>query len=156
MRLPPNVRVQLGHSKRACIGIAVAALATGALVVLLELPMLPTLAMVAVLLGWAGNAIRVIGLRRGPRAIVELTLTGDRMIVVRLGGGRLLAGHVRDATYVGSRITTVVWRPDRRMFSRSLLVLPDMLPADDFRRLRILLRYGRVPASVGTTRPDSS
>jgi hypothetical protein len=36
-----------------------------------------------------------------------------------------------------------VWRPDRSRFSRAEFILPDMLPADDFRRLRVLLRYGR-------------
>ena len=27
--------------------------------------------------------------------------------------------------------------------SRSILILPDMLPADDFRRLRLLMRHSR-------------
>ena len=27
--------------------------------------------------------------------------------------------------------------------AQTVLILPDMLPADEFRRLRVLLRYGR-------------
>jgi hypothetical protein len=70
-----------------------------------------------------------------------------------MGDGRLVAGHVRAATYVGAWITTIVWRPDGSRLSRTILVLPDMLPDEDFRRLRVMLRYARsgevqdVPAS---------
>jgi hypothetical protein len=54
---------------------------------------------------------------------------------------------------VGAWITTIVWRPDNWRLSRTILVLPDMLPDEDFRRLRVMLRYARsgevqdVPAS---------
>ena len=34
--------------------------------------------------------------------------------------------------------------------ARTIVVLPDTLPADDFRRLRVVLRYGR-PAAGGAT-----
>jgi hypothetical protein len=42
-----------------------------------------------------------------------------------------------------------VWRRDgSRWWARApaIVVLPDMLPADEFRRLRVALRYGRPPA----------
>ncbi len=37
----------------------------------------------------------------------------------------------------------VVWRPDGARWSRTVLIVPDMLPAEDFRRLRVMLRYAR-------------
>jgi len=40
-------------------------------------------------------------------------------------------------------LSTLVWRPFGRWRSRAILLLPDMLPPQDFRRLRVLLRYGR-------------
>jgi hypothetical protein len=80
---------------------------------------------------------------------VALWLTGDRTIVVRRGDGRLVAGHVRSSSYVGARITTLVWRPDGAWGSRVELILPDMLQPDDFRQLRVLLRYGRSEAAHG-------
>jgi hypothetical protein len=75
--------------------------------------------------------------------VLEIVLSADRLIVVRDGRDQLIAGHVRAATYVGARITTIVWRPDGAWRSRAELILPDMLPAEDFRRLRVQLRYGR-------------
>ena len=81
---------------------------------------------------------------------MALWLTGDRMLVVRMGDGRLVAGHVRAATYVCARVTTIVWRPDGARLSRAEWILPDMVETDDFRRLRVLLRYGRSDVAQGT------
>ena len=150
MRLPPAVHVQLAPSRLAVawiVGVALAACA-----VLCTLPFDPALIGLAVLAiaVWAGDRVVVIALRRGPRAITGLWLTGDRMVVVRTGLGALVAGHVRAASYVGARVTTIVWRPDDARLSRAEWILPDMLPADDFRRLRVLLRYGRSDVAQGS------
>jgi hypothetical protein len=51
-------------------------------------------------------------------------------------------------------VTTIVWRPDRAAWwvpASSILLLPDMLPADDFRRLRVVLRYGRPVVGEATS-----
>jgi hypothetical protein len=150
MRLPPAVHVTLAPSRRAVAWIA--GVAVVACIVVLTLPIDPVLSGLAMLgiVVWAGDRIVVVAWRRGPRASVALWLTGDRMLVVRTGEGGLVAGHVRAASYVGARITTIVWRPDGGRWSRAEWILPDMLPADDFRRLRVLLRYGRSDVAQGT------
>ena len=105
------------------------------------------------LLGWALVSFQRQAVRRGNGVVKELRLAPDLILVVCLGDGRLIAGHVRRATYVGPWLTSIVWRPDGAWWSRSLLVVPDMLPEDDFRRLRVMLRYARsadvqrIPAS---------
>ncbi len=75
--------------------------------------------------------------------------TADLQIAVTTGDGACERGRVRPDSYVGARITTIVWKPDRARLSRAILLLPDMLPPDDFRRLRILLRYGRSEPTQG-------
>lgn len=143
MRMPPAVHVALGPSRLA--GMAIGALALATLAVLFALPLAAwqqSAATVAIA-GWAWVAFRVVALRRGAWAVTALTLAHDRMVIVCRGDGALVAGHVRSATYVGALLTSVVWRPDDSRWSRAVLVLPDMLPAEDFRRLRILLRYAR-------------
>jgi hypothetical protein len=149
MRLPPALHVSLAASPRAAALIVALALATCAVLALLPLdPVLLALCMVTVVV-WAGDRVHVVALRRGPRATCALWLTGDHLLVVRRGSGALLAGHVRSATYVGARMTSIVWRPDGARCSRAEWILPDMLPADDFRRLRVLLRYGRSDDAQG-------
>jgi toxin CptA len=149
MRLPPAVRVTLQPSRRAVAWVVGMALCTCGVVATLPIdPVIVGLVVIAILV-WAGDRVVVVALRRGPRASVALWLTGDRTIVVRRGDGRLVAGHVRSSSYVGARITTLVWRPDGAWGSRAELILPDMLQPDDFRQLRVLLRYGRSEAAHG-------
>lgn len=149
MRTPPAVHVAFGPSRLAGAGIGALALVTLAVLFALPLPAWQQSAVTVAVAGWAWMAFRVHALRRGAWAVTALTLAHDRMVIVCRGDGTLVAGHVRSATYVGSLLTSVVWRPDNAHWSRAVLVLPDMLPAEDFRRLRILLRYARNDVAEG-------
>ena len=60
-------------------------------------------------------------------------------------------GRVRDGSFVAPWLTALRWRPEGAWLDRSLLVLPDMLGADEFRRLRVLLRLGK-PRHQGQAR----
>ncbi len=143
MRLPPAVIVEFTPSRT--LGVAIGLMTFATLVVLLTLP-LPAwqhCALVVTLLAWAVRAFRRHALRRGSPACTGLRLAPNRLVAVRTGDGRLTAGHVRSSTFVAPWLTTVVWRPDGARWSRSILIVPDMLPAEDFRRLRVMLRYAR-------------
>lgn len=153
MHWPPPVRVVFATSRTALALIATLAVGTCALIATLPVePAAMGLATIGVLT-WAIDRIYVVALRQGPRAVRELELRGDLTVIVVNGDGAPSAGRVRRQSYVGARLTTVVWRPFGRWRSRTILVLPDMLPAQDFRRLRVLLRYGRSDVTHG--RPAS-
>ena len=153
MRMPPSVHVVLSPSRIAGAGIGLLAVATIALTIALPLQPPLQIAMIAAVVAWSGWSFHVDALHRGRFAVTEVRLAPDLILVACMGDGRLVAGHVRAATCVGAWITTIVWRPDGWRWSRAILVLPDMLPAEDFRRLRVMLRYARsgeaqdVPAS---------
>jgi len=149
MRNAPSIDVTLGPSPLAGVATGVMALATLVVVLVLPVPSWTHALGCAVVLSTAWGTFRTLGLRSGARAVVALHLGADRMLVVRHGDGRLVAGHLRSATYVAATLTTIVWRPDGAWRSRAILVLPDMLPAEDFRRLRILLRYARSGVAQG-------
>lgn len=81
---------------------------------------------------------------RGVPALVHVG--HDRRITTSSRDGRSHDGVVLDDSYVGAWVTTIVWRRDgasRLAPAESILILPDTLPVDEFRRLRVLLRYGR-------------
>ena len=83
----------------------------------------------------------------------------DRRIAVIDHAGRSLAGPILDDSYVGARVTTIVWRADEDRWwrpARTLLILPDSLPRDEFRRLRVVLRYGRVAGDEGSSDVEAS
>ena len=153
MDWPPPVRVVFATSRTALALIATLGFATCAVIATLPIePAAIGLATIGVVT-WAIDRIYVVALRQGPRAVRELELRGDLTVVVVNGEGAPCAGRVRNQSYVGARVTTLVWRPFGRWRSRTILVFPDMLPAQDFRRLRVLLRYGRSDVTHG--RPAS-
>ena len=102
-----------------------------------------------VMAAWARDCIRLHATRHAGRAAIELMLSSDAVLVVRHRNGRLVAGHARSASFVHPLFTSIVWRADRARFSRSLPIIADMLDPDDFRQLRVLLRYGRREVSAG-------
>ena len=94
-------------------------------------------------------AVLISGLRqsigRGVPALLHIGI--DRRITVTDRAGRSLAGPILDDSYVGAFLTTIVWCADGDRWWRpahTVLILPDSLPKEDFRRLRVALRYGRV------------
>lgn len=62
----------------------------------------------------------------------------ERGGAVRVDG---VAGELRDGSFVAPWLTLVRWRRAGARCDRTVLVVPDMLPPDDFRALRVLLRW---------------
>ena len=89
-------------------------------------------------IAWTGGfAWIALGRLRAPRRL-EVDASG----MVSLDG---LAGLLRDGAFVAPWLTIVRWRPHGAWWDRTLLVTPDRLSAEDFRRLRVLLRWWRPP-----------
>jgi toxin CptA len=148
MKSVPRLDVDLKRPRAAPALVAGTHLATAALIALLPLPNGLDIggAAIVTLCGlWI--LMRICG----TRAPAALTLDLDRRIVVRVRGGATATGTIEADSCVGPRVTTIVWRPDGACRVRTLLLLPDALAAEDFRRLRVMLRYGRVPLSAAGT-----
>ncbi|MBU6483488.1 MAG: hypothetical protein KGR23_01675 [Betaproteobacteria bacterium] len=146
---PVPVRVAPAASRSAYALICALAAFAGAVVATLPVhAFLRGLGAIAIV-AWAADRVRVVALRRSPRSVRRIELDGHLQIGVTTGGCAFDHGRVLPDSYVGARITTIVWKPDRARLARAILLLPDMLPPDDFRRLRILLRYGRSESTQG-------
>jgi hypothetical protein len=143
MRLPVQLRVSPRPSRVATAAIPALAAVMFGVVLSLHAPAACDLVAAVALAGWAHHHIRLHGTRTARHAVVEILLSSDAVIVTRRGDGKLRAGHVRSATFVHPLFTSIVWRPDGARWSRTLPLVPDMLSLDDFRQLRVLLRYGR-------------
>jgi hypothetical protein len=149
MRLPDQLRVPLRPSRTATVAIAMLASATFGIWMTLPVAPVAVLVVAVCLAGWARHHLRRHGTRTATGAIVEVMLSSDALIVVRRRDGRLTAGHVRAGTFVHPWFTSIVWRPDGERWSRTIPLLPDMLGIDEFRRVRVLLRYGRREVTAG-------
>jgi hypothetical protein len=126
-----QVEAILGRSKRAEGFVGAGALATAVLVGGLPLP----LEAHALGLAWIGYG-SLSALRR-IRPGVRLRIDSGGAIEVGQA-----CGSVREGSFVAPWLAVVRWRPAGAWRDRSLLVAPDMLGADEFRRLRVLLRWG--------------
>ena len=97
-------------------------------------------------------SLRMWALRSSRRSIVAIELGGDAQVALTERGGRRIEGRVGADSYVGASLTTLVVRGNSAFASRATAILPDMLPGEDFRRLRVLLRL----AEPGKNSPASS
>jgi toxin CptA len=149
MRSPAHLTVTLRRSRIATCWLASLAVLAAVLLAIMPAPAWLDVGGALVVAAWAVHRIRLHGTRRSPRSIVELSLSEDRWIAMRDGAGEVSAGVVLDSSHVHPWFTSIVWRPAGARFARSLPIAPDMLDADDFRRLRVLLRYGRRADSAG-------
>ena len=151
----PRLRLALRPSRIGCAWVTSLCVLSAGLLVAVPLPLT---ALVFSAIAVAG--VLVSGLWRCTgRGVPALMHVGhDRRITVTDYDGRSRAGTILDDTFVGASITTIVWRCDGLAWWRpapAIIVLPDMLSSDEFRRLRVALRYGR-PAARGTTSDDDA
>ena len=137
-----NYRVRFARSRIAAAFIVVSGGATLALVLAIALAPLAKCAIVA----WVGvamlDAYRTVATRSGGRGVRELWLGRARGIEIVDAAGRPRHGEVRDGSFVAPWLTVIRWRPAGARYDRTIVVLPDMLGRDSFRRLRVLLRWG--------------
>jgi len=139
MKGPGPLKVKLGRSRLAAAFVFVSHIATASLLAFAPVDaMLRAAAVVAI----GAHALRSWALQGAARAVVGVELSADRRAVLIERCGRRCEGEVRAESYVGERLTTLVVRPDGACVSRAVAILPDMLPEEDLRRLRVLLRYG--------------
>jgi hypothetical protein len=132
-----RVEAVLARSRRARAAIAAAVVATSMLAC--ATPLAPeTRALAACAIAW--SALRALRAFARP---VSLRVDGEGAIVVDGVAGNVVAG-----SFVAPWLTALRWRPAGAWRDRGLLVLPDMLGADDFRRLRVLLRLAPPRASA--------
>jgi hypothetical protein len=127
----------------AAVALGVGICATLALAGGLPVPPEARFGIVVLTVGAGGMAARGTFGRGRP---VLLHVGIDRRLCVTTRDGRSCEGTILDVSYVGARLTTIVWRPEgaaRLCPAHALLILCDSLPAEDFRRLRVCLRYGR-------------
>ena len=124
-----RVEAFLAPSRRARAAIAAAVVATSALAC--ATPLTPSArALAACAIAW--SALRAL---RAVARPASLRIDGTGEIAVDGAAGYVVAG-----SFVAPWLTAVRWRPAGAWRDRGLLVLPDMLGAEDFRRLRVLLR----------------
>ena len=135
------LEIALRKSSSAAVIVAMAALACVAVAISSGGP--PAVRVIAAT--WATclalEAIHRVALHRGGAGATRLVLRRPRDIEVRDGAGAWRSGAIADGCFVAPWLTVVRWRPAGAWVDRTIVVLPDMIGAEDFRRLRVMLRW---------------
>lgn len=144
LRLAPSLRL-------AALLVALHALGAAAMA-LSDLPWALKAALAALLAASLTSALRTHVWPRGAGAIVALRVSGDRTAVVLTRSGELIPGDVLPESLVHP--AAVILRLATERGARTAIIFPDAVDADAFRRLRVLLRWGRAEADPAG--PESS
>ena len=156
MHLPQRLRLAPRPSRIGCAAVSSACAFAAVLLAALPLPLVLLLPCAAVIL-----VVLVKGLwrctGRGVPALMHVGM--DRRITVTALDGRSRAGTILDDSFVGTWLTTIVWQPDGMPLWRpapAIVVFPDMLAPEEFRRLRVALRYGRPRGAVAAREDEAA
>lgn len=92
-------------------------------------------------LGSLQHALRYHALRSAPEALIGLELRPDGSAAVQERVGAWKQARLLGSSCVSPRLTILDLAIAGARLRRSLVVAPDSLQADDFRRLRVWLRW---------------
>ena len=155
MKQTQRLRLEPRPSRIAGAAIVIVCSATIVLIAVMSLPIAATVGCVAIVLSVAVASLR----RCSGRGVPGFLYVGiDRRITVTESHGQSRSGAILDDSYVGSALTTIVWRADGDRWwrpARTMLIVADSLPPDQFRRLRVALRYGCPPGDAATSGVDA-
>ncbi len=76
-----------------------------------------------------------------PCSVVSFTLTDGKSCVLKMRNGSEKECAVLAISYVSAYLTVLILQPVCYWNFRSVIILPDSVDAEEFRRLRILLRW---------------
>ena len=142
MRDPPPLRVDLARSSLRRVFIGIAYPSTAMLIGLLPLTLELRACTILLILALAARAWR-----ETPPAALIVRLDGT-MALLECNGASIEA-VLCNGGYLGVRFTSIVCRPLGSRKSRVVTILPDMLSADDYRRLRVRLNYASNGVDAG-------
>jgi toxin CptA len=142
------LKVVLRSSKRLFIAIIFAHIFIAASLLPLRIPPWIKIAAVSALVGSAAFYIRRDALLAAANSIVYAEVEGGRTCMIELRSGASLPCVLLDTSFVSPYLTVLNLRLERAWFARHVVILPDSLDKDDFRRLRVWLRWKCAAASI--------
>jgi hypothetical protein len=136
--------LRLAFAPSPLLALAIVALhAAAAACSVAVLPSLAGVALAAAFLALGFAAAWSRALLRSRLSVRALEISGPAL-TLEFNGGERIAAQIAERRYVSRLAVTLPLRQPRR----TLLVTADMLPAAEFRRLRIWALWGRLPGAA--------
>jgi hypothetical protein len=145
MKSTPLLHVAFQPSRIAATLIGAATIASATLLALLPGDAWLRGAAVVATGGGGMRALRRASTTGKDGSIESIELGADRRAIIIDRSGHRTEGVIQPESYVGALLTMLVLRPNGAHGSLALAIWPDTMPADEFRRLRVVLRHGEPP-----------
>ena len=137
----PLLVVHLQPSRYLALILGFAHVATAGLLWPLALPVAVKLAGVAILAISLVFNLRHYALLRAARAVVAFELSDEMACTLETRRGERIGGALLGSSFVAPYLTVLNLKPEGKFFTRSVVILADAIDAEEFRQLRVLLRW---------------
>ena len=126
------------------LAVLLGASGLGACALLIFLPMSPWLAglIIVVVVLAVAHALALHALLMLPAAVMNIEITAQGEMYCTLRSGARVVVTVLGNSTVMPWLTVLNLRQAERRLARHVVLLPDSMAADEFRRLRVWLRWG--------------
>lgn len=150
---PPRLPlITIGPSRRLALILGGAHLGVLAVLAVLPIALWMQVCGAALLLLSAVLTIAHHALRRGG-AVTALEFSDREQVRVQMHDAAWHAGRVLGTSTVGTMLTVLNIRLDVRRWPVHVLILGDSMDAEDYRRLRVWLRWGPRPVTADPSAP---
>jgi toxin CptA len=149
------LRVSVKHSRylvAACACVHIAAITT---LFPLQLPLAAKLGIALALTLSLTHSVWRFALLASPESIVGIELTDSEHGSIQFAKGAWCDGRVLPTTYVTPMLTVINMRVNGSRRVRHAIIVADNMDADDFRKLRVVLRWA-YPKDAGISANVSS
>ncbi|MEK6707927.1 MAG: protein YgfX [Pseudomonadota bacterium] len=85
--------------------------------------------------------LRSYALLRSPRSVVALELSDEMSCALETQHGERIICTLLGSSFVAPYLTALNLKPSGKFFTRSVVILADGIDAEQFRQLRVLLRW---------------
>jgi toxin CptA len=106
---------------------------------------LPLWLVIVVAIGLAASALHTVLLHAWlalPTSIVAFEVSSDCAVSIQYRTGDWRETKLMPSSFVAPFLTVLNFRQDRALFGRTIVILPDRVAVEPYRKLRVLLRWG--------------
>jgi toxin CptA len=141
-RFPP---VMLQPAWRLAFVLVLVHTGIGGLLLFMPLPYWMLGMLMACVLVSAVHAVRGHALRRNPRSVTSLRFHNREQVEIGRRDGSRQSGCILGSSTAGTLLTVLNIRLEQQRRPEHVVVTRDSLDDDEFRRLRVWLRWGPLP-----------
>lgn len=136
------LKISLKPSRRLALLLCVAHAAAAGAVLAIDLPIWLKLSLGLLIGASCGVYLYATALLRSGGAIVGLEIRDDDALSIQTRRGEWREGRLLGSTFVSPYLTILNIGTEGRFLARHVVIMPDGVDAEDFRRLRVRLRWG--------------